>query len=106
MHETPLDINTDTLISGSYKPQSQDFPAWTEANFTHPQGYSTCSCCGVDKLKDMSLQAPRAQRGLKSSTLAMVIDINSTQLSHDDFEADMWAKIALLVPWKEISTRQ
>ena len=36
MHETPLDINIDTLISGSYKPQSQDFPAWTEANFTHP----------------------------------------------------------------------
>ena len=64
------------------------------------------SCCGVDKLKDMSLQAPRAQRGLKNSALAMVIDINSTQLSHDDFEADMWAKIASLVPWKEISTRQ
>ena len=39
MHETPLNINTDTLISGSYKPQSQDFPAWTEANFTHTQGY-------------------------------------------------------------------
>ena len=38
MHETPLDVNIDTLISGSYKPQSQDFPAWTEANFTHPQG--------------------------------------------------------------------
>ena len=38
MHETPLNINIDTLISGSYKPQSQDFPAWTEANFTHTQG--------------------------------------------------------------------
>ena len=102
MHETPLNVNIDTLISGSYKPQSQDFPAWAEANFTHPRG----SCCGVDKLKDMSLQAPRAQRGLKNSALAMFIDINSTQLSHDDFEADMWAKIASLVPWKEISTRQ
>ena len=64
------------------------------------------SCCGVDKLKDMSLQARRAQRGLKSSALAMVIDINSTPLSRDDFEADMRAKIASLVPWKEISTGQ
>ena len=36
MHEASLDINISTPISGSYKPQSQDFPAWTEANFTHP----------------------------------------------------------------------
>ena len=34
MHEIPLNIDIYTLISGSYKPQSQDFPAWTEANFT------------------------------------------------------------------------
>ena len=52
------------------------------------------------------MQAPRAQRGLKGSALAIDIGINSTPLSHDDFVADMWAKIASLVPWKEISTRQ
>ena len=38
MHETPLNISIGTLISGSYKPQSQDFPAWAEANFTHTRG--------------------------------------------------------------------
>ena len=39
MHETPLNINIDTLVlGGSYKPQSHDFPAWTEADFTDPQG--------------------------------------------------------------------
>ena len=38
MHEAPLNINIGPLVSGSYKPQSQDFPAWTEANFTHTQG--------------------------------------------------------------------
>ena len=81
---------------------SQSDPLEARLTSHTPKG----SCCGVDKLKDMSLQAPRAQRGLKSSALAMFIDMKSTQLSHDDFEADIWAKIASLVPWKEISTRQ
>ena len=43
MHETPLNINIDKLISDRethYKPQRQDFPTWTEANFTHSQGYT------------------------------------------------------------------
>ena len=40
MHETPLNSSIATLISGSHKLQSQDFPTWTEANFTHPQGYA------------------------------------------------------------------
>ena len=43
----------------------------------------------------MSLQPPRAQRGLKRLTLAMIIDMNSTRLSHDDFEAEHVGKDCL-----------
>ena len=52
----------------------------------------------------MSFQATSAQRGLKSLTLAIGIDMNSTLLADVDSGADTWTKIAPPIPETETST--